>query len=235
MNKTLVISGCSKGIGLATTELFASKGFNIAGCARNKTDLLELFKRLSETYPEQEFFFESCDVTDKKMLQTFAADSIRQFKRIDVLVNNAGMYVPGEVCSEDDGIFEKQLNTNLGSAYHLTRGIAPAMKKQEFGHIFNVCSVASIKAFADGGSYSISKFALYGMSKVLREELKPHNIKVTSLLPGATLTASWDGSNAPGSRLMKKEDVAKMIWAAYELSDYSVVEEMIMRPLPGDF
>ena len=97
-----------------------------------------------------------------------------------------------------------------------------------------MCSVASIAAYPNGGSYSISKFALYGMSKVLREELKPHGIRVVSVLPGATLTASWTGTDLPPDRFMKPEDVADAVWGAYSLSRNSVVEDIVIRPQLGD-
>lgn len=97
-----------------------------------------------------------------------------------------------------------------------------------------MCSVASIKAYPNGGSYSISKFALLGFTKALREELKPYNIKVTALVTGATLTDSWKGTSLPPSRFMKPEDVAQSIWDIAHLSDNTVVEEILLRPMLGD-
>ena len=123
---------------------------------------------------------------------------------------------------------------NLYSAYHLTRLLLPDMKRAKQGHIFNLCSTASHKAYPNGGSYSITKFALLGFSKNLREEMKPFNIKVTSVSPGPTWTASWEGFDGPPDRLMEPEDVASMIWAAYQLSKQAVVEDIQMRPILGD-
>ena len=97
-----------------------------------------------------------------------------------------------------------------------------------------MCSIASIKAYPNGGSYAISKFALLGFSKVLREELKEFGIRVTAILPGATRTASWDGVELPDDRFMKVEDVADTIFSAYSLSSRSVVEEILIRPQLGD-
>jgi hypothetical protein len=97
-----------------------------------------------------------------------------------------------------------------------------------------MCSIASIKAYPNGGSYAISKFALLGLSKVLREELKPFGIKVTAILPGATKTASWDGVDLPDDRFMMAEDIAETVFAAYSLSSRSVVEEILIRPQLGD-
>jgi hypothetical protein len=97
-----------------------------------------------------------------------------------------------------------------------------------------MCSIASTKAYANGGSYAVTKFALLGLSKCLREELKEFGIRVTAVMPGATKTQSWDGVKLPDERFMKTEDVADMIFASYSISARSVVEEIIIRPQLGD-
>jgi short-subunit dehydrogenase len=112
--------------------------------------------------------------------------------------------------------------------------LSSSLKAEKDGHIFNMCSIASFKAYANGGSYAISKFAMLGLSKCLREELKPHGIRVTAIMPGATKTASWDGVDLPDSRFMKIEDVADAVYAVYALSKNSVVEEIVIRPQLGD-
>ncbi len=136
--------------------------------------------------------------------------------------------------NEADGVLENTMQTNIYSAYYLTQQLVPAMIPHQSGHIFNMCSVASIKAYPNGGSYSISKFALLGFSKCLREELKEHHIKVTSILPGATLTDSWSGVDLPESRFSKPSDIAELIYSITQLSSLSVVEELVIRPQLGD-
>jgi short-subunit dehydrogenase len=108
------------------------------------------------------------------------------------------------------------------------------MLSQNKGHIFNMCSVASEKAYPNGGSYSISKFALLGFSKNLREELKPKGIKVTSILPGATWSDSWAGFEGPEERLMQARDVAEVVLAALRMSASAVMEDIVLRPQLGD-
>jgi short-subunit dehydrogenase len=154
----------------------------------------------------------------------------------DILINNAGRFIPGSVHNEADGILEQMIQTNLYSAYHLTRTILPAMQQSTSSnkHIFNICSIASVQAYSNGGSYSISKFALLGFSKNLREELKPHNIKVTAVLPGAAYTDSWIGSGIDENRIMEANDVAAMVFAASQLSTKACVEEILLRPQLGD-
>ena len=123
---------------------------------------------------------------------------------------------------------------NLYSAYYVTRGLLPSMMKKRSGHIFNMCSIASLKAYSNGGSYSISKFALMGLTKNLREELKPYNIKVTAVYPGAVYTASWEGSGIDPARIMEVNDIAEMIYAASLLSPQACVEDIVIRPQQGD-
>ncbi len=108
------------------------------------------------------------------------------------------------------------------------------MMARKSGHIFNMCSVASVKAYPGGGSYSISKFALNGFSQNLRHELMPHGIKVTGVFPGAVLTDSWGNYDNTDKRIMEPSDIAEMIFAATQLSPQAVVEDIIIRPLLGD-
>ena len=232
--KTVLITGITKGIGRAIAELFAEEGYNVAGCARNEKEINAFKAILWNKYENQRFLLASVDVSDKGAVQAFASDVLTEFETIDVLINNAGVFIPGSILEESEGVFEQQLNTNLASAYHLTREIVPGMKALKNGYVINICSTASIIAYPNGGSYCISKFAMLGMTKVLREELKPHNVKVTAVLPGPTLTNSWSQTDLPASRFVKPEDVAEAIWNITCLSKNTVVEELIIRPQLGD-
>lgn len=233
MNKLIVVTGGTKGIGRAIVEKFVSHGFDVATCARNSVELAKLEEHLRQG-SSVNVYSHVADVSDKKQVLSFV-NFISGLKRpVDVLVNNAGYFVPGAISTEPDGALESMIQANLYSAYHTTRGLVAGMKEKKRGHIFNICSVASIKAYANGGSYAISKFALLGFSKCLREELKDFGIRVTALLPGATKTASWDDSALPEERFMKVEDIADTVYSAYMLSGRSVVEEIIIRPQLGD-
>ena len=232
MKKTVIITGATKGIGRALAEKFATEQFNLALCARSEKDLKALKTELAGK--GFEILAQKCDVSKPLELKLFAQKINQSFKTVDVLINNAGVFIPGQIYNEKPGVLEKLIETNLYSAYKLSRHLLPAMMKKKNGHIFNICSVASKQAYPDGGSYSISKFALLGFSKALREELKPFNIRVTSVVPGATLTDSWKGTDLPPSRFMKAEDIAKSIWDIYNLSESTVVEEIVLRPVLGD-
>lgn len=230
----IVVTGATKGIGRAIARKFAEEGANIAVCARNENDLIEMAAEFKELFPNCNFIYKSADVSVRKELDAFGQLVLDSFDKIDVLVNNAGVFMPGNVHDEPEGALETQMNTNVYSAYHLTRQLINRFTEQKDGHIFNMCSVASLKAYPNGGSYSVSKFALLGFSKALREEMKTHNIRVTSLLPGATYTASWDGVDLPEDRFMKSADLGKMVYDVWQLSKNTVIEEIVMRPQLGD-
>ncbi|MEM9544474.1 MAG: SDR family oxidoreductase [Bacteroidota bacterium] len=229
-----VVTGSTKGIGKAIVEILVSKGINVAICSRNESEINGFIKDLKASSPRVKAIGRKTDMSVKSDVLQFASLVLSEFETVDILVNNAGVFIPGELTQEEDGALEKMIETNLYSAYHLTRALIPNMVENKSGHIFNMCSIASQIAYPNGGSYSISKFALLGFSKVLREELKPKNIKVTSILPGATWSASWEGANLPKSRLMEAEDIAKIVWNALEMSPSAVIEDIVIRPQLGD-
>jgi len=233
MNKTAVISGATKGIGLAIAHAFAKIGFDLAICARNQKDLDQLVITFAKEYPSSIVSVFSADLSKVHKVKEFAQFVKKAFTKVDVLINNAGVFITGDILTEPEGTLESQVETNLYSAYYLTRELIGEVPKH--GHIFNMASIASFMAYPGGGSYTISKFAMLGFSKVLREELKGQYIKVTSIMPGATWSNSWQGDNLPPhERLMPAEDIATMIVACWQLGPSSVVEDLIVRPQLGD-
>lgn len=231
MNKLAIVSGGTKGIGRHIADKFLSEGFSVCVSARNKAEL-DKMEQLTGPGGARFYGFEG-DMSKPEVAKKFGAFALQKGTP-EILINNAGYFLPGEICTEKEGQLEDMINANLLSAYHLTRAVVAKMKEAKHGHIFNMCSIASIKAYANGGSYAITKFALLGFSKCLREELKPHKVRVTAVMPGATKTASWDGVDLPDERFMKPEDVAEAVWACYTLSTRSVVEEILIRPQLGD-
>ncbi|PWJ44783.1 SDR family oxidoreductase [Sediminitomix flava] len=229
----IVVTGGSKGIGKAIIEKFAQAGHNIASCARNAAQLSDMKKEIEEKY-KVKVYIQTADLSVKEDTATFIDFVKRVGEPVKVLVNNTGVFIPGAIHEEEDGILEQMIETNLYSAYRLTKGFIREMMDRKEGHIFNIASVASFMAYANGGSYSISKHAMLGMSRSLREEMKPFNVKVTSIMPGATRTASWDGVDLPDDRFSKSEDIAELVFASYTLSQNSVVEDIVVRPQLGD-
>jgi short-subunit dehydrogenase len=245
-----IITGASRGLGRTIAERFAEFGYDLCLCSRNAEALAATAAALGATYP-------GCSIRAKAFDLGIAGEA-RGFGEwvlkgghsgevagkggngpsggypVDVLVNNAGQFIPGNVGNEAEGVLEKLMAVNMYSAYHLTRVLLPGMMARGKGHIFNICSVASLQAYPNGGAYSISKFALAGFSRNLREEMKPHGIKVTTVYPGAAYTDSWIGSGVDPQRIMEAGDVADMILAASRLSPQATVEEILLRPQLGD-
>lgn len=231
--RLVVVTGGSRGIGKAIIERFAMENFSIVTCSRNQEDLDALKAEIQKKY---DVTINTCkaDLSKKEEVENFTKFIELIDQKVEVLVNNSGRFIPGLVHEEASGSLEQMIETNLYSAYYVSRAVIPQMKKEKRGHIFNICSVASIMAYPNGGSYSISKFAMYGMSKALREEMKAFGVRVTAVLPGAVLTSSWDGVDLPEERFIQVEDVAETIYSAYSLSESSVIEDLIIRPQLGD-
>jgi short-subunit dehydrogenase len=229
----IIITGASKGLGRAIAERFAKAGSTLLVCSRNEVQLYKMMEELSTKYPQSTVKAKPADMSIKQAAREFGIWCLESGTP-DIIVNNAGQFLPGSVHNEEEGALEKLIEANLYSAYHLTRLLLPKMMEVNSGHIFNMCSVASVKAYDNGGAYSISKFALLGFSKNLREEMKPYNIKVTAVIPGAAYTDSWSGSGIDPKRFMEATDVAEMIYAASQLSVQACVEEILLRPQLGD-
>ncbi len=229
----IIITGASRGLGKAIAEIFAENGHNLYLTAMNEARLYNAAEELLNKYPAITIKAKPFDLSKKEQAQTFGEWCLKNCSP-DILVNNAGSFTGASVHNEEDGALEEMIETNLYSAYHLTRVIVSAMIERKSGHIFNMSSIAGLKAYPGGGSYSISKFALHGFSVNLREELKPYNIKVTTVFPGAAYTDSWAASGIDKKRFIESEDIAKMIYAASQLSAQACVEEIILRPQLGD-
>jgi len=229
-----VITGASRGIGEATARIFALHGFDLLLTSRNEGKLLNTIGELKRQFPNVSVDGKAFDLGSKQQAQLFGEWVNNNADTIDVLVNNAGNFIQGNVSDEPDGALEEMMGVNLFSAYHITRTVLPKMISTGAGHIFTLCSIASLAAYPNGGAYSISKFALLGFTKNLRKEMQPHGIKVTAIIPGAAYTDSWKSSGLPETRFMEAEDIAKAIYHATLLSPQATVEEIIIRPQLGD-
>jgi len=232
--KNLIVSGASRGIGRAIALHFASEGWNVAFCSRNINNLLALEKELEGIRPEGKYLAYVCDVSNQKEVKEFAQEAVKFLGDIDILVNNAGIFLPGTVHEMEEETFTTLMRTNVTSAFTLTKAIVGGMKERKKGHIFNMSSIAGLMAYPNGGAYNVTKHALTGYSKTLRDELKTFGVRVSTIYPGATLTDSWAQANLPEERLMRPEDIAKSIYDIYGLSDRTVVEDIVLRPQLGD-
>lgn len=229
-----IITGASRGIGKSIAEIFAKNRYDLILTSLNEKRLYQATEDLVNHFPAVRIKAKPFDISIQKEAKAFAKWCLGNTEAVDVLVNNAGSFAGANVHDEEEGALEQMIATNLYSAYHITRSLVPLMIRNKRGHIFNISSIAGLKAYPGGGSYSISKFAMHGFSVNLREELKPYNIKVTTVFPGATYTDSWAYTGIDKKRFMEAEDIAKMIFTASQLSPGACVEEIIMRPQLGD-
>jgi len=233
MNFTAVVTGASKGIGFSVAKRLAEAGFSLFIVGRDNDRLVDAKSQLLLAgAPEVHAF--SGDLSQSDVAKACVAAIANTWDSLTVLVNNAGVFLPGTMMEEEDGQFETLMTTNMNSAYHITKGLWTLLKKSPRAHVFNMCSIASITAYAAGGSYSVSKFAMLGFSKSLRLEGMPHDIRVTAILPGATLTESWAGVDLPSTRFIQPEDVANTLYSAFLMNENTVMEEVVLRPVLGD-
>lgn len=230
---TVIVTGASRGIGKEIASLFAQAGYRLLLTARDTARLQQTVTDLTQTYPHAIIHGQAADLSISQEAIQFGRWCL-SYGEPDILINNAGQFLPGSLGEEPEGQLEQQLAVNLYSAYHLTRTLLPDMIQRGSGHIFTICSIASLKPYAQGGSYSISKYALHGFTQNLREELKPTGVKVTGVYPGAVLTDSWGDFDNSTGRILEPADIAKMIFQAAHLSPQACVEEIVIRPRLGD-
>lgn len=224
-----IITGVTKGIGKAVAIALAKNGYDIIGCARNTADLA-VFETEIKSYGVEVLAIKA-DCSKKEEVLAFVEKALVFAPKVDVLVNNVGVFFPGSLLDETDDVFEMQQEINVNAPYYISKKIGQLMRTQGFGHIFNICSVASKAPVENAGSYSVTKAAMLSLNHVLRSELAPHNVKVTAIIPGSTYTASWEGTTIDQAKFVQPEDVAKSVVAVLSLSDGVNVDEIVLKPL----
>ena len=224
-----LITGASKGIGKAIAVEFAKNGYNVAICARNEHHLAEVALILKDYGVAVIAKKVDCSVKDEVI--AFADEVMKKFEQLDVLINNLGIFTPGSLLDEADEVFELQQQVNVNAAYYFAKRAGKLMRKQRSGHIFNICSIASKTPVANAGSYSVTKAAMLSLNHVLRMELATHNVKVTAVVPGSTLTASWEGTTIASEKFVQPTDIAKLIMHILSLSSGVNVDELILTPI----
>ncbi len=230
---TIVITGASQGIGRAIAEAFAEEdGARLALVARTESKLETVAAACRDAGAEA--LVCPADVTDDDAV-TRMADTVHDAWGVpDVLVNNAGAFTPAPLDETAPDAFREQVDVNLNAPFVVTKAFLDGMIDQGSGHLFFMASVAALQAYPGSVAYCAAKHGLLGLARVVREETKDQGLRVTTLLPGATRTPSWDGTDLPDERFIAPEDVARALVDAYRLSDRTVIEEMVIRPQEGD-
>ncbi len=229
----VVITGASQGIGAALAEAFAREpNARLGLIARTRSTLEQVAERCRELGAE--VAIHPADVTEDDAVQKAADALLTHWGPPDILINNAGQFLPGDAVDTSPDVFRQQIAVNLTSAFVVTRAFLPAMLARRRGHIFFLGSVASIQGYPRGLAYCAAKHGVLGLARALRAETKDHGLRVTTLLPGATYTPSWEGTPEPATRFIPPEDVARVALDIYHLSERTVVEEILLRPQQGD-
>jgi NADP-dependent 3-hydroxy acid dehydrogenase YdfG len=225
------ITGASSGIGIATLKEFVSVGCNVFATARRINEL----NRLTDNDNKAQIGIYPCNVASRANVdQTFK--KITSEYNVNCLVNNAG--ITSFKSAEENTIKEVDeiINTNLLGSIYTIKNILPHFKKIGGGTIINVLSVVTKKTFTNSSAYTASKMGLLGYTRVLREEVRKHNIRVINVIPGATDTPIWSREMREENsiRMMNPESIARLMVSAFLQSDNLVVEDIVVRPLQGD-
>jgi NAD(P)-dependent dehydrogenase (short-subunit alcohol dehydrogenase family) len=230
----VLITGASQGIGAAIAEAFAADvpDTRLALVARTAAGLDKVARRCRDAGADAAAF--PCDVTDDEAVVDMAEEVTAELGVPDVVVNNAGSFRPGGVVDMSPADFRQQIDSNLTSGFLVTHAFLKGMLIRGHGDVFFTASVASITGYPRGVAYGAAKHGMLGLARALREETREKGIRVVTLLPGATYTASWAASDLPEERFMPPEDVARLVVNIHQMSDRTVVEEVVLRPQLGD-
>lgn len=233
MNKIFWITGASSGIGKAAAKLLVKEG-NIVFATSRSLEKLEQIARLTAELPGK-FFAVPGDISDHSDVIRVYEEIIKQ-QHPDVLINCAG--ITSFRKAEDDTIPDilNVINTNLLGSVYCIKAVLSGFIRKGGGHIVNIQSIAATKVLTQSSIYSASKSGLLAYSRVLREEVRKHNIKVTDILPGATITDIWSKNvlDKYSERMMSADEVAEVILQVTGDKTNLVYEEVILRPRLGD-
>jgi len=227
-----VVTGASRGIGLAIADALAAHGFDVVLTAREAKKLDSAGKRIAKHGVK--LLSQPCDVRDESSVKKLFASIKGRFGRVDVLVNNAGYAGPlKDIADTSLELWRDNLDTNLTGTFLCTRAALPLMRRGST--IVNNLSVGAKGYFPQMAAYIASKHGVMGFTLTLREELRPKGIRVIALMPGATDTDIWKQfwPAAPRARMMSPESVASAVVNAILLPDNATVEELVIAPTAG--
>ena len=231
--KNALITAATKGIGRSIAIAFAKEGINLAICSRHGDDLDAFRDELAVINPTIKVFTAVADCSIKQEVLRFSGSAEQELGFISIIVNNVAAFEQSAILDDNEDTFERLINTNLAPAYHLYRYFGKTMIAAHEGHIFNICSVVSLQPDAGAGSYSVTKFALLGLTKVMKLEMRPHGVKVTAVIPGSTFTNSWADIEVDKNKMVLPEDIASAMVTIYKMSPGANVDELIIKPLYG--
>ena len=227
-----LVTGATRGIGLAIAHALGDEGCNLVLTARNESALVRLSRELASSHIQ--VLAQPGDVRDPHSVDALFGSARRQFKRLDVLINNAGIGHPNlSVAKLPFPIWKDVLETNLDGMFLITQAALAMMKRG--GTIVNNLSIAANRVFAGSSAYNASKHGALGLTNTLREELRPRGIRVIALLPGATDTDIWSTlwPEAPRRKMMAPQTVARAVIQSILLPADATIETLEILPTAG--
>lgn len=226
--KVSLVTGASRGIGLAVAERLARLGSDTAICARNSEDLASAGKKLERTGVR--VLTSTIDVRRAVEVDSFVETAQQTLGDLDIVVNNAGIgvFVPGHEATEEQ--WDTVLDTNLKAVFLVCRAVAPRMIRRKTGHIINIASLAGKNAFAGGAIYCASKWGLLGFTQCLAEDLRGFGIRVSTICPGTVATEFSPHTGKDPAKMLQAEDVAHAVETIVTQSPQSFISEILLRP-----
>ncbi|MDD5363629.1 MAG: SDR family NAD(P)-dependent oxidoreductase [Ignavibacteria bacterium] len=227
-DKVAIITGASRGIGLAIASELVSLGYSLGITARTLADIEKAASDLQKQFPNVKVITAAIDVTDAESTSDFVSSVCAELGNVSVLVNNAGDYRAGTSSMPSEEI-QKMMDINFHAATRFIQAALPYMKKSVNGYIFNVASICGVEAFSDVGGYNASKFALVGYSSALSQELAPLGIKVTALCPGWVNTRQAVTAPLKPEEMIQPNDIALTVRYLLSLGPTASVREVVIR------
>lgn len=228
-DKIAVVTGGTKGIGYAIAERLLRAGAKVFICARNKGELKQALETLSA---HGQAGGEVCDVRNETQVRMMLDECYRTFGGLDILVNSAGMAVPGKTVEElDPEEFRQTLETNLFGVYYSCHFALPLLRKRGGGYIINISSLAGQNAHPRMAAYNASKFGLNGFTEALMQEVRQDNIKVSYICPGSVNTSfGGDTPSDEKSWQLQPEDIAEVVMNLLSMDERALPSKVEIRP-----
>jgi 3-oxoacyl-[acyl-carrier protein] reductase len=228
-DQVALVTGAGRGIGAAIARKLAALGAHVVLCGRTAAALESTAAAIRSSGGEARA--EPCDVTDLSAVEKLAAAVEKNFRRLDILINNAGVgSFAGPLHEMTPENWEKILNTNLRGVFYSIRAFAPMMIRVKSGHIINISSLAGKNALPGGAAYAASKWGLNGLSYSLAEELRAHKIRVSVVCPGSVETDLGPHTGKDVSKMLQPEDVAHVVAMLVTQEARSFASEVLLRP-----
>jgi short-subunit dehydrogenase len=227
-SKVALITGASRGIGLAIARTLAAMGAKLALSARDPGKLIAVaaeFERQGVPV-----LAAPADLSLPANIAPVVQKTEQSLGPIEVLVNNAGIGVFGPIQESSETNWDAVLDTNLKSVFLLSRAVAPGMIARRSGHIVNIASLAGKNAFAGGAIYCASKWGLLGLTGCMAEDLRPYGIRVSAVCPGSVATDFSPHSKKDPAKMLQPEDVAHAVAMILTQAPQSFISEVLLRP-----